>query len=91
MYRLLNRLAPVFAAAAPLVLAPALVPSTAHADTGIIGEPTVHVIRSEDRPVPFMRVTRPQWRYIDGERVPYDHHPDDHEWDEFDHYPDECE
>jgi len=57
-----------------------------------LDEPTVHAIRAEDKPVAWERTPqRPRWRYIDGERVPYDHHPDDHEWDEFDHSEEECE
>lgn len=59
-----------------------------------LGEPTVHEMRRESRPVILPaepKPKRPRWRYIDGERVPFDHHPDDHEWDDFDHHPDECE
>lgn len=33
---------------------------------------------------------RTKWRFIDGERVPWDHDTSDHEWDEFDHSVDEC-
>ncbi|HKQ66002.1 MAG TPA: hypothetical protein VJZ73_13390 [Methylomirabilota bacterium] len=33
---------------------------------------------------------RTKWRYIHGERVPWDHDVDDHEWDDFDHSKDEC-
>lgn len=31
-----------------------------------------------------------KWRYIHGEKVPADHSPDDHDWDEFDHGRDQC-
>jgi hypothetical protein len=32
----------------------------------------------------------PKFRYVHGERVPFDHDSDDHEWDHFDHSKDEC-
>ncbi len=33
---------------------------------------------------------RTRWRYIEGERVPWDHDTCDHDSDEFEHSVDEC-
>lgn len=62
------------------LIAPAL--ALAIASTGI-------ALARPHKPAPAT-CHRTKYRYIDGERVPWDHDEDSHEWEEFDHSVDEC-